>query len=313
MKRHVIAIAAALAGLSATASFAATLGPLVTATELDAALQDGAEAPVVLDIRGDAYADGHIDGAIAAPYGLFRGPADNPGQTVPVDQLEATYEKLGLEPDDAVVIVAQGATDTEFGAAARVYWTLKSSGFAELSILNGGAQAWVNAGLPVSKEAVTPEPTELSISWDNTWTAETPEVADVIAGKRQALLLDARPEAFFEGSKAHEAAEKPGTLPGAQNYPYTRFFQSGATAIGQISDVQELKASLGVSDGEEIVSFCNTGHWAATNWFALNEIAGLGNVKLYPGSMVEYSHTDGEMANAPGLFKNLINQLKGGN
>ena len=55
MKRHVIAIAAALAGLSATASFAATLGPLVTATELDAALQDGAEAPVVLE--GDLSPD----------------------------------------------------------------------------------------------------------------------------------------------------------------------------------------------------------------------------------------------------------------
>ncbi|WP_353474431.1 rhodanese-like domain-containing protein [Salipiger sp. H15] len=312
MTYKAIALTAALSGLAATGALAADLGPLVSPAELDTALA-AEDAPKVLDIRGDAYADGHIAGAVSAPYGLFRGPDENPGATVPVDQLETTYEKLGLEPDAPVVIVAQGDTDTDFGAAARVYWTLKSSGFTELSILNGGAQAWVNTGLPLSKDAVTPEPTELSISWNDAWTAETPEVADVVDGGHEAVLLDARPAPFFEGKKAHAAAAKPGTLPGAQSYPYTQFFQSGATAIGQISDVQALKASLGVTEGEEIVSFCNTGHWAATNWFALSEMAGIENVKLYPGSMVEYSQTGRDMQNAPGLFQNLLNQVTGGN
>lgn len=312
MTYKAIALSAAISGLAATGALAADLGPLVSPAELETALTD-AETTQVLDIRGDAYADGHIAGAVSAPYGLFRGPEDNPGARVPVDQLETTYEKLGLEPDAPVVIVSQGDTDTDFGAAARVYWTLKSSGFTDLSILNGGSQAWVNAGLPLSKDAVSPEPSELDISWNDAWTAETPEVADVVDGGHEALLLDARPAAFFEGKKAHGAAAKPGTLPGAQNYAYTQFFQSGATAIGQISDVQALKASLGVDDGEEIVSFCNTGHWAATNWFALSEMAGIENVKLYPGSMVEYSQTGRDMQNSPGLFKNLLNQVTGGN
>ncbi|MBE9638210.1 sulfurtransferase [Salipiger mangrovisoli] len=312
MRYKAIALTAAISGFAATAALAADLAPLVSPAELEGALA-GAETPQILDIRGDAYADGHIAGALSAPYGLFRGPEDNPGAVVPADQLETTYETLGLSPDAPVVIVAQGDTDTDFGAAARVYWTLKSSGFTELSILNGGSQAWVNSGLPLSKDAVTPEPTELDITWNDAWTAETAEVADVVDGGHEALLLDARPAAFFEGKKAHGAAAKPGTLPGAQNYAYTQFFQSGATAIGQISDVQALKASLGVTEGEEIVSFCNTGHWAATNWFALSEMAGIENVKLYPGSMVEYSQTGRDMQNSPGLFKNLLNQVTGGN
>ncbi|MBY5973100.1 hypothetical protein KUV28_12130 [Ferrimonas balearica] len=146
-------------------AFAADLGPLVTPAELD-----GAEV-TVLDVRGDAYDQGHIEGALDAPYGLFRGPADNPGQLVPVEELEATYESLGLSPDEPVVIVSQGANDSDFGAAARVYWTLKSSGFTDLSILNGGAQAWVNAGLPVTQDVPEIEPTELDIAWDDTWRA----------------------------------------------------------------------------------------------------------------------------------------------
>ncbi len=37
------------------------------------------------------------------------------------------------------------------------------------------------------------------------------------------------------------------------------------------------------------VSFCNTGHWAATNWFALSEMAGVKGVRLYPESMVGWT------------------------
>ena len=285
-------------------AFAADLGPLVTPAELD-----GAEV-TVLDIRGDAYDQGHIDGALDAPYGLFRGPADNPGQLVPVEELETTYESLGLSPDEPVVIVSQGANDSDFGAAARVYWTLKSSGFTDLSILNGGAQAWVNAGLPVTQDVPEIEPTELDIAWDDTWTADTAEVNEVIAGDRSAALIDARPQAFYEGKQSHGAAARPGTLPGAQNLEYTRFFQPGATAISQPSNVDALLEEFDVTPGEEVVSFCNTGHWAATNWFALSELGGVPNVTLYPGSMVEYASTDGDMLNEPGLIQNLLGQFK---
>lgn len=310
MIRTVFSVAALTAGLGAMPLLAADLEPIIGPAALASYLAEDDSAPVVLDIRGDAYANGHIEGAVSAPYGLFRGPADNPGQLLPVDQLEATYESLGLDPARPVVIVVQGASDTDFGAAARVYWTLKSSGFEDLSILNGGAQAWANAGLPLDDTPVTPEPTALDITWNNAWTAETPFINEVVAGERDAHLLDARPEAFFEGKQSHGAAARPGTLPGAENYAYTGFFIEGATAISPVTDVDRLTAVLGIDTGETVVSFCNTGHWAATNWFALSELAGYDDVKLYPGSMVEYAATDGEMANVPGLFDNLLQQFK---
>ena len=37
------------------------------------------------------------------------------------------------------------------------------------------------------------------------------------------------------------------------------------------------------------MSFCNTGHWAATNWFVLSELAGLKDVRLYPASLAEWT------------------------
>ena len=37
------------------------------------------------------------------------------------------------------------------------------------------------------------------------------------------------------------------------------------------------------------VTYCNTGHWAATDWFVLHELLGRSNARLYAGSMVEWT------------------------
>ncbi len=309
MQRVTLTFLSGFAALSATTALAADLGPLIAPADLI----ETSEQPIVLDIRGEGFDVGHIEGAVAAPYALFRGPADNPGQVPTVAQLETLYEGLGLDPMRPVVIVSQGDTDSDFGASARVYWTLKSSGFTELSVLNGGATAWVNAGFPLTTQTVQPTPTDIVVTWNDTWTADTAAVERVVAGEVRGKLIDARPTAFFEGKKAHAAAARPGTLPGAQSLPYTVFFRPGATTISNDMDVSELKAALGIEAGDAVVSFCNTGHWSATSWFAMSELAGLENVKLYPESMVEYSQTDGEMQNQPGLIANFINQITGGN
>ncbi len=304
----VLAPALALAGI--LPAQAATFGPLVTPQELKVAL-DSTDA-IILDVRGDAYANGHIEGAVSAPYGLFRGPAENPGQLVEVAVLEERYESLGLELEKPIVIVPEGKTDTDFGAAARVYWTLKSSGFEDLSILNGGILAWEAAGYTIEDQPTVLDTTELDIEFSYQWTADSNDVLAVTRGEVDALLLDSRTPEFYEGKKSHPAAAKPGTLPGADNLSYTGFFDQGSPVLQNEIESSSLLDQLGVNDGEDIVAFCNTGHWAATNWFALSEVAGVENVKLYPGSLVEYTNAGHDVVNAPGLIGNFVNKVTGG-
>lgn len=305
----ILAIAALVAvGFGSAASAADRFGPLIDPATLGADLSN--DAPLILDIRGDAYADGHIPGAVSAPYGTFRGPEDNPGQVVPEDKLEATLRSLGVTFERPIVVVHEGDTDSDFGAAARVYWTLKSSGLTDLAILNGGMSAWKSAELPVETAATTPTPSTIEITFSNEWLADTDEVASVVEGAHEAVLIDARPAPYFNGEKAHGAAKRPGTLPGAQNVVHSTWFDNGTKIVDQ-KTAAELTAALGLTPGREIVSFCNTGHWAATDWFALSELAEVPNVKLYPESMVGYSKTDHEMANVPGLLGNLLGQIRG--
>lgn len=304
-----IILAACVASICGSGAFAATFGPLVTPTEL--AAEVSAAQPVILDIRDAGYELGHLPGAISAPYATVRGEAANPGAVPDVAALEAAFEQLGLRQDQPIVIVPEGKTDTDFGAAARVYWTLKSTGFTDLSILNGGTQAWTAAGLPTETTPVAPKPTELDLSFSDRWLASTAAVTQVIEGEHDAVLVDARPANFYEGRAKHDAAVRPGTLPGAQSLPHSTFFTAGTPTIAPSTDVAALKRALGIEGSKEIVAFCNTGHWAATDWFALSELAGLDNVKLYPGSMVEYSQADLPMENVPGLLSNLTRQIFG--
>ena len=51
-------------------------------------------------------------------------------------------ETAGLEPAHSIAIVYSGKDATDFGAAARVYWMLKTAGFENLSIFNGWLSAW---------------------------------------------------------------------------------------------------------------------------------------------------------------------------
>ena len=51
-------------------------------------------------------------------------------------------------------------------------------------------------------------------------------------------------------------------------------------------------AQAGVVAQDDAIAFCNTGHWASLGWFARSEILGQKNVKLYDGSMVDWSARD---------------------
>ena len=253
----------------------------------------------ILDIRaasgdGPNYAAGHIPQAVSAPYGSWRGPRDNPGEPMTDAALTERLQTAGVAADQPVVVVHEGDTQSDFGAAARVYWTLKSAGIERIAILNGGFKAWREAGLPVSTDALVPARSTITATLSPQWRATTEDVAAASRGTGNAVLVDARPEAFFRGERKHDAAPAAGTIAGAVNFVHDRWFAPERTAISAPdAAIARAKALAAEANGAPVVSFCNTGHWAATNWFALSEIAGVENVKLYPQSIVGWQR-DGQ-------------------
>ena len=288
-------------------ALALTAGPAVASDWNKLVDPAGLEAlrgssPLILDIRapkakGDApsYAAGHIEGAVSAPYAWWRGPKDNPGKPLSDEALTTLLQTLGVERERPVVVVHQGRDGTDFGAAARVYWTLKSSGVSQIAILNGGMNAWVAAKKPLTKDITVPEPSTITASLSDQWLASRTDIEGVLAGTTDATLLDARPVRQFLGFSKHKAAKKAGSLQNAVNFSQANWFDHNGALMSAPAQASAIAQAIGTKPDAEIMSFCNTGHWAATNWFALSELAGYRNVKMYPGSMVEWTGAGGEV------------------
>lgn len=310
-----IIIFALFAAMSAFgAAKAETWNKLVTPAEL-ADMQTGAaadtgvvagSAPLIIDIRSaDAYAEGHIEGAVNAPYGLWRGPQDNPGRRLSDAALTSVLRQTGVTRSRPVLITYRGESASDFGAAARVYWTLKSAGIERIAILNGGLVAWRAAELPLTTAATAPATSTIDATLSDEWMLDERGVQAVLDGEMNARLVDARPLDFFEGQNKHPAAAEAGTLRGAMRLVHSSWFgESGGVISDSPEAARRIAANAGydgaLEDGETLVSFCNTGHWASTNWFALSEIAGIENVKLYPESMVGWTKHGGEVVKGNG-------------
>lgn len=267
--------------------------PLLEPEQLNRLLQRHDEIRV-LQVTGD-YNAGHIDGALNAPYARFRGPANNAGQLPPLQDLQALVSELGLNISTPVVLVHQGNSASDMGAATRVYWTLKSLGLQHLAILNGGLLGWREASLPVTQIPASVEPSSFNPQWQDTWRISTATLETQI-NRNNLNLIDARPLAFYLGEQA--TAARPGTLPGADNITYETWFDGNR--MKPLSELQGLFASQLPSADAAPVSFCNTGHWASINWFVMSELAGIPDTRLYAESMVEWAQQPRPMANQPG-------------
>ncbi|WP_057091720.1 sulfurtransferase [Comamonas thiooxydans] len=288
-----------------TSAWALAAQPLLNPEQLQPLLL---QADVrLIDIRDPkAFEAGHIAQAANAPYGKWRGPATNPGELPDQAKLVALVQSLGLTPATHAIVISSGADATDFGAAARVYWTLKSLGLQELSIVNGGMKAWESAGKPLGKTQVQIAPSSYTPTFDANWLATQQDVGKHI-DLSNAALVDSRPDAFYLGKTRAPAAKLSGTLPGAQQLDFNQWFEPGTSRFVDAAKAREIAAKVQRPQGQDMVAFCNTGHWAATDWFGLSEMAGLPNVKLYAGSMVDWTQSKDapRMANQPGRAQSL--------
>jgi thiosulfate/3-mercaptopyruvate sulfurtransferase len=289
---RLLALSLLLAGSLAAAAPAAE--PLVSADWLEGQL--GGAGVRIVDIRNggadETFDQGHVPGAVHGEYGTAGWRTDVagvPGMTPEVASLEALIGGLGIDNESHVVIVYSGADASDFGAAARVYWTFNYLGHDDVSILDGGWRGWTEGGdRPVATGPASVTPATFTADVRPDFLIETAEV-EATLDDPAVLRLDARPRSQYIGETKAGPARAPGRLPDALGLEQAVFF----TDDGRLKERGEIAALVPaeVTDGgvETVVSYCNTGHWAATNWFVLSELLGQENVRLYDASMTGWS------------------------
>ena len=263
----------------------ASAQPLVQPDWLKAHLRD--RGVVVLDIRPhDQTAGGHIPGAVPADYEKagwrVKTPDGAGGALPPVEQIAATIAGFGVGDKDHPVIVGD-----DFGATARVYWTFKVLGHANVSILDGGWKRWSTGHYPVEAAAApVRHAARFTPRYDGSIRAELPEVERTLAdGKR--TLIDARPPGQWEGTAKSPAVKAFGRLPHAVWIDQSDALTADGTALKPRAELVKLFGKAGAAP---ITTYCNTGHLAATDWFVLSEVLHHPDVRLYDASLSQWAN-----------------------
>ena len=294
MRRLFIQFAAVLALV--IAPMVAFASPLVSPAWLSENLDDS--KLVIIDLRNkidkgsyETFLEEHIPGAIHSDYlkdGWRVGRDGVVGLLPEAEQFQSLARSLGVSDNTHVVVVPAGVSSTDFGSAARAYWTFKVFGHENVSILDGGFAAWRDFA-PAKIETgafIAPDPGNFVARFNPEFYIGTSDVAAFAANPGQALLVDGRTdEQFYAGGK-HPKAAKAGRIPSAVLMDQDKAYSPEGNRLKSRNELAKIYSNLG---DKTIVSYCNTGHWAATNWFVMSEILGQKNVKLYDGSMVEWT------------------------
>lgn len=266
--------------------------PLVTPAELAALLRIGDVA--VLDVRWrldrpDGRADheaGHIptavyvdlDGELAA-HGQ---PEDGRHPLPALADLQTAARRWGVDRGQTVVVYDDWRT---FGAA-RAWWVLTDAGIPDVRILDGGLQAWRDAGLPLETGTTVPARGDVALTPGHLPRLDIDEAA---ALPEAGVLLDVRAPERYRG-EVEPIDPRAGHIPGAVNVPT----DENVTAAGRFRPADELRAvydARGIPAGAPVGVSCGSGVSAAQTVFALR-LAGI-DAALYPGSWSQWANTPG--------------------
>ena len=231
-----------------------------------------------------AYAESHIPGARFAHSDRdLAGPRTGRNGRHPLPDPAAFMAWLGANGVDATKQLV--AYDYAGGAsAARLWWMLRWLGHEDVAVLDGGWDAWVQAGAPVSREAPSIQPAPFSGKPSALWVDA--DYVQAHLGDRSMVIVDARSPERYRG-ETEPIDPVAGHIPGALN----RLYKDNLGPDGRFKPPEELLAAfdslLQGRSAEQVVHQCGSGVSACHNILAM-EIAGLTGSRLYPGSWSEW-------------------------
>jgi len=222
-----------------------------------------------------AYEAGHIAGAVFFDMEAdLAGPGGGRHPLPDAAEFAALLGTRGIGSDHQVVVY----DDSAGAAACRLWWMLRSLGHDRVALLDGGWQAWQEAGHDLSTDV--PDLPATSFEGDG-WQGMV--TADELVKEAGAMtLLDARGNDRYRGE--NEVLDPvAGHIPTAVSTP----FADNLDARGRFRSPAELASIYAPHSEGNIVAYCGSGVTAAHTLIAL-ELAGIEGARLYPGSWSDW-------------------------
>ncbi|MDE0873950.1 MAG: sulfurtransferase [Acidimicrobiales bacterium] len=255
--------------------------PQLRILECSVNLRSGPEGYTPASMR-QIWADDHIPNSAYADLTFdLSDPRSDLRFTMPTaERFTSAMEDLGVGTGTRVVLYDRRFTMW----ATRVWWMLKTFGFDNCAVLDGGWTSWVADGFATTSD---PAPTRAS----TTFHAEPrPELIADLERTKAALndgtcIINALSGSNHDGTDASYGRR--GHLPGAGNVYAVDLLDPESHRYLPIDQLAELLGDATRTSGP-IITYCGGGIAATSDAFVLSALLGKNDVSVYDGSLSEW-------------------------
>ncbi len=226
------------------------------------------------------YLQGHIPNAVYLNTETLRiSQGGVPAQLLPPEHIAEILEALGIGNEHTVVVYSSAAEGDFFAHATYIAFVLEWLGHRSIGVLDGGIEKWRTEGRPLTpsfprfpRAAFKPEP-------QNQLLVDAAALQKALQ-TQHAVALDARAPTVYQQ----------GHIPTARN-AFLRNNLQGETVLTWRSPeaLRAMLETVQISGDQPVVTYCTSGREASQLWFTLRHVLKLPNVKIYPGSWIDWT------------------------
>ncbi len=253
------------AGISAAAQWA---NPELLFTAKQLKKKIGNPDWVILDCRKlKDYGKGHIQGAISIGKRCKKGLRDKTSRAfTDTSKYEKLFSKVGIGNDKHVVIYGEHMKSDTIKDTSVAFWILEYLGHNKVHVLNGGIDAWINAGYPLDNKPTILKPARFKANVVHSRYATTDEIMDIAKGTKKGVqLIDSRTKKEHQG--ADQRALRGGRVPNTtMNVSHKKTFdQTEDRETGKMKDngflsPDRVASFFGSLDkNKRTIAYCQTG------------------------------------------------------
>jgi thiosulfate/3-mercaptopyruvate sulfurtransferase len=237
------------------------------------------------------YDTGHIPGSVKIDW-----HADLNDQVardyVDAEGFAALMVAKGITRDTTIVFYG----DNFNWWAAYALWVCSLFGHADVRLLDGGRQKWVDEGRPMNTDVPSRTATEYPVVPRDDATIRAFK-EEVLAHLGKGPLVDVRSPGEYNGEVTHmadypqEGVLRAGHIPTAASVPWKR----AANDDGSFKSAADLRAiyegEIGLKHDDNVVAYCRIGERSSHTWFVLTHLLGFERVRNYDGSWCEWGNS----------------------
>ncbi|WP_017653588.1 sulfurtransferase [Fortiea contorta] len=267
---------------------------LISPQELSSLLKKHSSSVVIVDTRTpEEYAVSHLPSAINI-RDLFSYILENShpeGLKKLHEHFAELFSQAGISGTERLIIY-EDSLHRGYGQSCRGAFLFKYLGCGQVSVLHGGYQAWLAAGLPVTDELPNRESQIFRLHPDAAMLVTTQEMLQALDDP-SIIKLDVRDRIEWQGLSsspyAPDFCPRKGRIPNAVWLEWHLLMNTASKIpmFRSTAEILEICQSVGITPASNVYVYCFKGSRAANTLVAL-QTAGI-YIKNYFGSWNEWS------------------------